>query len=165
MILPGHVAASWLCHRYLKVELRAVLAVAVVPDLIDKSCYYILHLTPTTRVPMHTLLGWLASTLLVAALDWVYHRGADWRWTVAWFVGYAAHLLCDSLLTWDPLPFLYPFISYPWFSEFKHALPFGFLFGLGDWSTRKLLIESALVAVTVYLEIRRRGGARMKPIF
>ena len=65
MIFPGHLAATVLCHRHLKVAFWPAFWAGLLPDVIDKTLYYVLHLVPGSRVPMHTLWGWLGSTLLL----------------------------------------------------------------------------------------------------
>ena len=144
MIFPGHVAASWLCHRQLKLDLRLTLLAGLLPDAVDKVCYHLLHLVPSSRLPMHTLWGWIATTLLVAWVGYALHRDA--RWGLAWGVGFAAHLLCDSPLVGDDLPFLYPLLSY--------RLPPGsfvllWSLDLAHWPWPKLIAEALLVALTL----------------
>jgi hypothetical protein len=169
MILPGHVAAAVLCHRYLKIDLRLALVAGLLPDVVDKVLYYGLHLVPSSRVIMHTLWAWLGTTLLVGlvAWPWMALRGAPggtrggWRRWVgvlgSWLLGYGAHLLCDSPLTGGNLPFLYPVRGYDFTSP---SAPLGFLFGLDDWPLHTLLAEGLLVAFTVVTEIRLRRVGR-----
>ena len=158
MIFPGHVAASLLCHRYLKVDLRVALVAGITPDLIDKGLYYGLHLVPNSRVPMHTLLGWSVSTMLVIAIAWTFYRPLVRAWGAAWFVGYGAHLLCDSPLVGGKLPFLWPWLNY----DFTSAhLPLGFLFGLDRWPVTTLVAESVLVIFTLWNERRIRTETKL----
>lgn len=98
----GHLAVSALEHRYLKADLPAVMAAAVVPDAVDKLLHYALKLAPTGRLWGHTLLGLLASTLLVYLL-WGRRVAASWA------LGYSSHLLCD---VGGVVPWLYPFATY-----------------------------------------------------
>lgn len=151
MIFPGHIAASLLCHRHLNLDLRLALVAAVIPDLVDKLAYYGLHIVPSSRVPMHTLVAWLGSTLLVLLAAWVCRRPALRAWGFSWFLSYGAHLLCDSPLVAGKLPFLWPFLAYDFSSP---HLPLGFVWGLDDLPVITLLAETLLVAVTVYLERR-----------
>lgn len=160
MILPGHIAASVLCHRYLKVDLRVALVAGVVPDMVDKVLYYGLRVVPSSRVPMHTLLAWLASTTLVMAMAWSLKRDNAGAWSLTWFVGYGAHLLCDSPLAGGKLPFLWPWMSYDFTSAY---MPFGFLFGLDRWPITTLVLETALVALTLWDGQRRRIGHVLAP--
>lgn len=157
MILPGHVAAAVLCHRRLGAYWWAVLAASLAPDVIDKFLYYGLHLSPSSRVPMHTALAWLATVLLVAAAEWALRRGGHGRWTAAWALGYGLHFLCDSPLTGGDLPFLYPFRAYLFNSPGR---PLAFLFGLSVPPWQTLATEALLVAVAVYSEWRLRRTAR-----
>ena len=106
---------------------------------------------------MHTLLAWLSSTLLVGITESLLNRNGCWRWTIAWFVAYGAHLLCDSLLVWDPLPFLYPFRAYDFLRASdpnERRIPLSFLFGMGEWPVYKLVSELLLTAFAVYTEWR-----------
>ena len=152
MILPGHVAASVLCHRYLKAELRVALIAGVIPDVVDKLLYHVFRLVPSSRVPMHTLVAWVTSTLLVATVAWLVPRGQVRGWAVAWLLSYGAHLLCDSPLLGGELPFLYPF----WHYDFRSpAVPLSFLFGLDPWPVRMLVAELLLTLFTLYVERER----------
>ena len=157
MIFPGHVAASYLCHRYLKVDLRVALLAGVVPDVVDKLLYYGLHCVPSSRVPMHTLWAWLGTTLLLAAIALVVRRPSAKAWAWAWFAGYGAHLLCDSPLVGGKLPFLWPLLYYDFSSP---IVPLSFLFGLDHVPVLMLSMESLLVAVATYLIWRDRRIAR-----
>ncbi|MBC7237982.1 MAG: metal-dependent hydrolase [Chloroflexi bacterium] len=160
MILPGHIAASTLCHRYIKVDLSVALAAGLAPDLVDKVCYYVLRLMPGSRVPMHTLWAWLLSTLLVAGLAFGLRRERwrDWPW--AWFLAYGAHLLCDSPLVGGKLPFLWPLRTYDFTSP---VMPLSFLFGLDSWPLHTLLAEASLTAFTLYV-YRRQIETRLSRI-
>ena len=176
MILPGHVAASILCHRHLKVDLRVALVAGVIPDVIDKLLYYGPHLVPSSRVPMHTLLAWGVSTLLVALIERLVaalrinegygalpgsgkgRGGVPFPWAVAWGVGYGAHLLCDSPLVGGKIPFLYPFRAYDFTSP---VVPLSFLFGMNEWPLHMLIAELLLVIFTAYTEWRRMKARRL----
>ncbi|NLG26517.1 MAG: metal-dependent hydrolase [Chloroflexi bacterium] len=152
MILPGHAATVVLARRYLRVDLCPMLAATFAPDLIDKFLYYIVRVTPHSRIPMHSLLGWLGTTAVVAALGWA--LGKRGRWGLTWLLGYGLHLLCDSPVAGGELPFLYPFQRYTHFTASK--LPFSFVLGLQDVPWHALIAETLLVGVTLYLEWRRR---------
>ena len=156
MIFPGHVAASVLCHRYLKVDLRVALVAGVLPDVVDKLLYYGLHVVPSSRVPMHTLWAWLGTTLLLAAIALAVRRPSAKAWVWAWFAGYGAHLLCDSPLVGGKLPFLWPWLAYDFSSA--HVM-LGFLFGLDCWPVTTLMAEAALVALTLWDTRRHRALA------
>jgi hypothetical protein len=174
MILPGHIAAAVLCHRHLKLDLRLALVASLLPDVVDKFLYHVLHAVPGSRVPMHTLLAWLATTALVALCAWAWSafplplRGGRGKGlfilppsslSFAWFLAYGAHLLCDSPLFGGDLPFLYPFRAYDFSSP---RAPLAFLWGLGEWPIYTLLMEALLVAVTLFLELRRRAQNRRR---
>jgi len=151
MILPGHIAASYLCHRHLSAELTPALLAGVAPDVIDKAAHYLLRASPSSRLPMHTLLGWFASTLLVALIAWLLarargHHGLSRRWAWAWFAGYGAHLLCDSPLVGQDLPLLWPWRAYAYSST---GVPLGYLFDGGPLPWWTLLAETLLVLYTL----------------
>jgi len=183
MILPGHLAASLLCHRHLRVDLRLALVAGVLPDVVDKLAYHAFHLVPSSRLPMHTLLAWLASTAVVALLALALStslsrlrerarvrsnlprpcsgEGSRVRSVLSFSLAYAAHLLCDSPLVGGKLPFLWPFRAYHFTSP---RLPLGFLFGLDAWPIQMLIAELLLVSLTLYLEWRRaRALAAHRP--
>ncbi len=156
MILPGHIAASWLCQRCLRADLRVALVAGLFPDLLDKPLYYLSGLTPNSRIPGHTLLGWLVSSAIVLALGWLIARAWVWGWS--WGVAYAGHLLCDSPLVGDQMPFLWPWRAYPFttapdlWSYFLHI----------DRELLYLLaVETALVLAALLVELRRRRRAAL----
>ena len=169
MILPGHVACAVLCRRYLRCDLRLALAASLLPDVIDKLLYHVLHITPNSRLPMHTLLAWLASTALVAFIAWLVGKGwglggRGWGSAIApnpytlylvpWFLAYGLHLLCDSPLAGGDVPFLWPWRAYDFTSPIR---PWAFLFGLDDWPVHTLIVESLLVIATIFIERRHRA--------
>jgi hypothetical protein len=158
MILPGHLAAVVLERRHLRVDLYAALAGTLAPDVIDKLLYYVFHVSPQSRIPMHTLVGWVGSTVLVALLELILRRRAPaalrWRWTLAWFVGFGGHLLFDSPLAGGDLPILWPFRHYDLFS---YRIPFSYLWGVYDWPVHMLVTEAVVVAVVGAIEWRRHG--------
>jgi hypothetical protein len=147
MILPGHLAASWLCHRHLKLDLKVVLLAGFFPDVVDKTCHYLLRIVPSSRLPMHTLWGWALTTLAVWGIGHALHH--DRRWGLAWGASYAAHLLCDSLLTGDSLPFLYPLLPY----RLTATPEFFWTMGPASWPWPKLLAEALLVAITLLTSV------------
>jgi hypothetical protein len=152
MILPGHLASVVLERRHLRVELYPALAATLAPDVIDKLLFYVLRVSSHSRIPMHTLVGWLGTTLVATLLGLA--LGRRWRWGWAWWVGYGGHLLCDSPLAGGDLAFLFPFISYSFES---HWQPFSYLWGLQEWPWHMMIAETLLVGVTLYLEWRRHG--------
>jgi len=91
MILPGHLAAGYLAAHYAKLDEKVALVAAVFPDVVDKTCRYVLHLTPNGRIPMHSLIGLLLTTGLI----WLILRRQ--RIALAWAAGYGSHLMADVL--------------------------------------------------------------------
>ncbi len=154
MILPGHVAAPVLASRYLDIDRRIAVIAGVMPDLVDKSLFYVLHATRWGRVPAHSPLALGVSTLVVALAGWLLRR--DWRWGASWVVGYGLHLLCDLLPPRGSLPWLWPLERYaayvsdpkPWF------------LGGGPVPWFALVAEIALVAAAVAVTWADRRGAR-----
>jgi hypothetical protein len=180
MILPGHIAASVLGHRYLKLDLRLALVAGLFPDVVDKLAYYVLRVVPSSRLPSHTLLVWLLSTLLVtlAAALWptVHLWTTSWAsipasakassgvkgWrgvALTWFVAYGFHLLCDSPLLGGQLPFLYPFRVYHFTSP---HIPLAFIFGHDSWPIPMLIAEFVLTLFTVYITWQSRKARDAK---
>jgi len=148
MILPGHIAASRLCHRYLRADWSVVLVAGLAPDIADKFLYYVLGVTPGSRAIMHSLWGWLGTTGLCLVLAFILGKPkALWAWSC--WASYGAHLLCDSPLFGGWLPFLYPLRDYDFISP---SVPLGFLFGLYEVPVVTLAWETALTALTIYLE-------------
>lgn len=157
MILPGHLAASSLAHRYLRADLPVALVAGVLPDLVDKGLYYLTRLTPNSRVPAHTLLAWVVSSLALLGLAWLI--GRRWLWGYSWFLGYGLHLLCDSPMAAGELPFLYPFRAYAFTSP---DFPLDYLLDFADWPWVVISLETALVLITIGLELRRRRAAQRR---
>jgi len=158
MILPGHIAAPVLCHRYAGANLPVALTASLLPDIVDKVVYYGTGLSPSSRLPMHTLWGWLGTTLLVMLVGLVFSQAAEWGYS--WCLSYGVHLLCDSGLVGDDLPLLYPLVQYDLTSP---PFPLSYLLDPSTWPWPKLIAEALLVAVTVYLEWRRRAWRPSQP--
>lgn len=91
MILPGHLAAGYLAAHYAKLDEKVALVAAIAPDVVDKTAHYLLRVTPTGRVPLHSLLGFSLVVLLVMGIT--RNRAIVW----AWALGHLSHLLMDSL--------------------------------------------------------------------
>jgi len=159
MILPGHLAASFLAHRYLRADLPVALVAGILPDVLDKGLYYLTRLTPNSRVPSHTLLAWVVSSLVLLGLGWLIGRRAVWGYS--WFAGYGLHLLCDSPLTSGDLPFLYPFRTYTFTSS---GFPLDWLLDFPDWPWAVIFLETALVLFTLALELRQRRRAQRRQV-
>ncbi len=153
MILPGHIAASVLCYRYADANWPVALTASLLPDVVDKVVYYSTGLSASSRLPMHTLWGWLGTTLLVVVVGLAFYRSAEWAYS--WCLGYGLHLLCDSGLVGDELPLLYPLVEYDLTSP---PFPLSYLLDPSTWPWPKLIAEALLVAITVYLEWRRHAS-------
>lgn len=160
MVFPGHVAAPVLASRWLGLDRRVAVLAGVMPDLIDKFIYYVLHASHWTRLPAHSPLLWAASTLVVALAGRLWRR--DWRWGVAWLAGYGLHLACDLIPPEGILPWAWPLRSYaemvssgrPWF------------LGGGNVPWPSVIVELGLVAAAVICELAaqraRLAGARQE---
>lgn len=154
MILPGHVAAPVLASRTLGVDAKLAVVAGVMPDLIDKFAFHVLHLTRWTRLPAHSPFLWVVSALAVAAAGRL-HRG-NWRWGWAWLVGYGLHLLCDLIPPEGILPLAWPWRSYA--EMVSSGRPWFLSGGPVPWPS--VIAEVALVvaAVAVELAARRRAA-------
>jgi hypothetical protein len=142
MILPGHVAATSLTAAAFRADLDGALAASMFPDLIDKPVRWLLRLTPNDRIPAHSALGWLASTLAVYLL-----RGR--RAAYGWLVGYGTHLACDEVnahLNPGRIYFLWPFKHYV-----MHTGPTGLQSSLNDFRPASLGVEVAVTAAALWL--------------
>lgn len=157
MILPGHVAAPVLASRYLNIDCRLAVIAGLMPDLVDKSLLYVLHVTQWGRVPAHSLAALGASTLSVALAGRVLRR--DWRWGASWVVGYSLHLLCDLLPPKGALPWFWPLERYA--AYVSDARPWFLGGGPVPWFS--LVAEIALVAATVAVVWAERRGRRDNP--
>ena len=89
MILPGHIALAIFGHKLLRVELPTAVAATLAPDLVDKALAQVLHVTPSGRYLMHSLVGWLAAS----ALAYLLGGKAKGR---AWAVGHFLHFIGDG---------------------------------------------------------------------
>ncbi|MBN1400198.1 MAG: metal-dependent hydrolase [Anaerolineae bacterium] len=150
MIFPGHVAAAWLVSEVTGVDRRGALAASMFPDLVDKPVRWLLGLTPNDRIPAHTALGLLLTTLVV-------RRCADRRFTEGWIAGYATHLFCDEINA-----HLNPGRIYLWwpFRRYRlHTGPTGLHGSLNDFSPLSMLVEGAMTALALAALLRRRGRA------
>ncbi len=135
MILPGHLAAAYLVSQIPAVQGPGVWWAAMFPDLIDKPLRWVTRITPNDRLPAHSGLFWLLTTLGVWRM-----RGASFA--RSWGVGYGVHLLCDALnarLNRGRVYWLWPFKRYEYYVG-----PTGLLSSLRDFKWRSLLIEMAL---------------------
>lgn len=137
------------------------------PDLVDKTLFYILHLSHWTRIPAHSPLVLAVSSLAVAAIGrW---RRGNWRWGAAWLTGYALHLACDIVPGEGALPWLWPLDPYA--DYVSSGRPWFLGGGPVPWLT--LAAEIALVALAIASEVARRrrpsptaqdGGSQSRPL-
>jgi len=155
MVFPGHVAAPLLASRWLDFDRRWAVIAGVMPDLIDKVAYYVLHASHWSRLPAHSTLFWAGSTLAVALAGRLLRR--DWRWGAAWLLGYGLHVLCDAIPPQNDLPWIWPLHNY---SEIASSGRPWFLGG-GPVPWPSLIIEVVLVVAAVLSELaaRRRPHA------
>lgn len=156
MFITGHLAASTLAARRWDLDLRFALAAALFPDVVDKTCRYLLGIVPSGRIPSHTLLMVGLTTAAVAL--WGRRRGRVRPWVTAWLVGYGLHLACDVA---SQVPLLWPFRAYVWrlrpWPSFLHGP-----LSPGDKVT--LAVEGLLVAAAVGVEVRRWRGRSRGPV-
>ena len=89
MILPGHIALAIFGHKLLRVELPTTVAATLAPDLVDKALAQVLHVTPSGRYAMHSLVG------LLAASGAAYLLGGKDKGR-AWAVGHFLHFVGDG---------------------------------------------------------------------
>ena len=147
MILPGHVAAAVLAASGLHANLRGSLAASMFPDLVDKPLRWLWHVTPNDRIPAHSLLGCVLSTLGAWTLGGrSFGRG--------WLVGYGAHLACDELnahLNPGRIYFWWPFRRYT-----MHRGPTGLSSSLNDFSPASVMVEAAITALGLWFWCARR---------
>ncbi|MGI6455044.1 MAG: metal-dependent hydrolase [bacterium] len=99
--IPGHVGLALLFHRYLRVEIIALIAGAMLPDIIDKPLNDVFHITPYGRYAMHSFMGLFITSGLTW---WILSRDTAF----AYFLGHFSHLLGDA----DFNPWFLPFVSY-----------------------------------------------------
>lgn len=99
----GHFAVPLIARHYFpgRVEMPALLAGSIAPDVVDKSLQQA-GFAISSRSFAHTLLGLAASCMLVWA---GFGRAAAVNWTA----GYLAHLVCDA---GGNVPWFYPFAAY-----------------------------------------------------
>jgi hypothetical protein len=143
-MIVGHVASSILAAYALKLDSRLVVAAGLVPDVVDKTARYVLHVVPSGRLPSHTLLGLTLTTLAVYGLGRI--RGQGPAPTRAWFIGYGTHLVLDFA---GILPLLWPFAEYQWPDGLT---PFDWIFEPISWSRwLSLALEGALVVAAVWV--------------
>ncbi len=153
MIFPGHVAAAGLASKVFHVDLRASLLVSMFPDLIDKPVRWVFRVTPNDRIPAHTLLAWMLTTLVARVLG-------GRRFAHGWLVGYGSHLLCDEInahLNPGRIYFWWPFKRYR-----MHTGPTGVKSSLNDFSPASLLFEAATVLCALWVWSRSLSGEQSR---
>ncbi len=103
----AHFASALLANRLARIDRSPPpsLGGALVPDAIDKTLSWVLHLTPTARHVGHTPL---MAAALSTGVDRLFGRRAGLAFGLAYFV----HLVGDL---WDEghVPWLMPFKRYP----------------------------------------------------
>ena len=153
MILPGHLGAGYLAAYYLHLDKRVALAAAIFPDLVDKTARYVLDISPSGRIPMHSLLGWSFSAAWIGLLT------RRRRPALAWAAGYATHLLADVLTdllhAQEGSPYLlWPFVP---LAPSRYQSLLDGLLEYGPW-TWALEAGVAIWAFLLWLTGRRRRG-------
>ncbi|MGC9467341.1 MAG: metal-dependent hydrolase [Anaerolineae bacterium] len=136
----GHLAVSALEHKYAKLAVVPVMAVAVFPDAVDKIAHYVLGKTESGRLWGHTL----TVALLTSALCLVLFGKRN---ALSWLIGYLSHLICDI---GSVVPWLYPFVVY----EFPPPESFETTLWM-SLARPRLLLELAL-SVWAVLALRRQ---------
>jgi hypothetical protein len=101
MFISGHLASSYLVFRLGRVGLKWVVAASLFPDLVDKGLRFA-GVFATGRHLGHSFIALSLSTVIIAVWRGKYDG-------LAWFVGYAAHLLADLPFSW----------AMPWFYSLK----------------------------------------------
>ena len=143
MILPGHVIAAKLTSRLAGADEKIAIAGSLFPDVVDKALN-ILRLSPSGRIPAHSIPIGLASTALVWILGLEQHSGRHWG--RAWAIGYSLHLLADveAGLPWLLYPVRYERIE-------RLSVPMDWLFGGEEPTPRRTLIAEGLVVAAYVL--------------
>ncbi|MGQ9682763.1 MAG: metal-dependent hydrolase [Anaerolineae bacterium] len=159
LVLPGHLAASLLAARRWRLPIPVALLAGVAPDLVDKFIFYVLRASHWTRVPAHSLLALLLSTVAVGALGRMVRSARGW-WR-AWFAGFGLHLLGDIVPGEGVLPWLWPLRSYAEIASPERPWFLGG--GPVPWVTLALEIALVLIAVSVELARRRHAAASALP--
>jgi membrane-bound metal-dependent hydrolase YbcI (DUF457 family) len=153
MILPGHLAAPYLASRRIRISPWLAMLAGVVPDLVDKTLFYVLHHTQWTRIPAHSLFFWVATSLAVAGLGrW---KRRDWLWGASWAIGYGLHLALD-LVPPGELPWFWPFNSYA--SYVSTDLPW--FLGGGPVPWVQIIAEFALTVAALVVLWRQQSRSR-----
>jgi len=149
MILPGHIITAKLAARMVRGDEKVAVTASLFPDVVDKALN-ILGWSPSGRIPAHSLLVGLASTLLAGIMGFQCAPGQ--RWGRSWAAGYFAHLAGDieAGLPW----LLYP-IRYE--RDVKPSVPMAWLFGGEEPVPTWTLLAEALLVIGGSFWGRRKG--------
>jgi hypothetical protein len=101
MLFLGHIAVSLLLADATRTDRAAAVAGNLLPDVVDKTCGWVLRVMPVSRWIAH---GLPCFSLVSLAMRLVLPR-RSWR---AFTLGYAGHLVCD-LYAGGRVPWLAPF--------------------------------------------------------
>lgn len=108
MHIPGHLAVALVQYRLVfprtrkKKIIYLLLLTSLLPDAVDKSIGYILHLMPNGRHYAHNIFSLLGSSVMLSLVGGKLAGQA-------WFIGYLGHLVADSD---RQVPWLFPLKSY-----------------------------------------------------
>jgi len=130
------------------------------PDLVDKPLAWSVAVLPTGRSLAHSLITF---TLLVAAAWWLTERIDREEYAIAFGIGYASHLVGDSLqpiINLD-LPSL-TFLLWPVLPSPTYDIPPSFSAHLANleltfWLSVKLLLVATVVLEAVWTEYDHRA--------
>lgn len=134
MFVTGHLSAAFLFHRLTGAGLLLVAAGSVFPDLVDKSLQAA-GVFISGRHVTHNLFALFLTTLFVGC--W---RGK--RAGMAWFGGYALHLLGDLPLSWA-MPWFFPLN----FGTWHHSVETGFM----NLSTGQVVFDLAVTSTGLFV--------------
>ena len=143
MILPGHVITAKLASRLAGGDEKVAIAGSLFPDVVDKALN-LLRLSPSGRLPAHSVTVGLASTALVWLLGLGQCPGRHWG--RAWAAGYLLHLLADveAGLPWLLYPVRYERME-------RVSVPMDWLFGGEEPVPNRTLIAEGLVVAAYVL--------------
>ena len=141
MLPTGHIAVSYLLHRYAGVDLRIVVLAALFPDILDKPLKLVFHLVEGGRSWGHGL-----PLLLLLSLG-------IWMWWgkragYSWCMGHLFHLLADYPLSWN-VPWFFPFVDYEMAATGPPILI--------TWPEVVFDLGAVLLGGVVYWRMRRSG--------
>jgi hypothetical protein len=155
MILPGHFATAYMAAHYARVDERLALVAAIAPDVVDKTGRYVLQISPSGRLPAHSL----AFALLSIALVWLVFRRRTL--VLGWAAGYLTHITADIIL--DIMHgngseyLLWPFVAAV-SSRYKTA--FASIMAYSPWA---FVLEGLVTLAGILLYLRSRRGRPLLP--